>query len=107
MRRQLCERCQARIGECRFPTAGRSNDEDVLFLTHCGADDIPVFASTDGTVEIVATPQMISRVALRCKDFGFFVFFQREDAFGSEAYREYWASYNRRYKAFEPAAVER
>src|SRR6185437_10681026 len=106
MRRQLCERGQTRVGEGRFPTAGRYNDQDVLFLTHRGADDVSVTASTDGAVKVVATPQMISRVALHCKDFGYFVFFQREDPFRSKADREDWASYNRRYDAFEPATVQ-
>src|SRR5262249_53271037 len=106
MRRQLCERRQTGIRECRFPAACRSNDKDVLFLTHSGADDVSVRASTDRAVEIVATAQTIPRITLRCKNFGFFVFFQREDAFWSQADREHRASYNRRNDAFEPAAVE-
>src|SRR5262245_13680932 len=101
MRRQLCERCQAGIREGRLPATGRSNDKDVLFLTHSGADDVSVCASTDGAVEIVTTAQTISRIALRCKNFGFFVFFQCEDPFWSQTDREDRASYNRRNNAFE------
>ena len=61
MRRQLCERVEDRIERMlSFPLPVASNDEDVLFRAHSGADDISVIATTDRRREIIVTAQMIS-----------------------------------------------